>query len=108
MPSVARTTVHPDAHAVVAQAMVAAETDLVETSASSAAASSGLAAQAHPHPFSAAVAASESDVRTAFSAARGALGVKSVAMGGAALMGVAALEETDTENAVDLSPAEVL
>lgn len=107
MPAVVRTTVHSEAHAVVAQAANAAQTDLVESSASAAAAEGGLAACTHPHPFSAAVALGESNVRTPRAAASSVLAVRGVAMGGAAVAGVAALDQTDAENAVDLSTVEV-
>lgn len=92
---------------MVAQAANTAEIDLVETSANAAVAEGGAAACSHPHPFSAAVAVGESSIRTPRAAASAVLAVRSVAMGGAAVAGVAALEQTDAENAVDVSTVEV-
>ena len=71
-----RMTVHPE----IAKAAITTETEPVETSGGSAATTEGLAADAQPHPFSAAVAAGESSVRGPLLAASRFLAARSAEM----------------------------
>ncbi|GAB5901241.1 hypothetical protein [Mycolicibacterium mageritense] len=93
---------------MVTRAATTAEIDAVETSTTSAAAVSGPAAQMQPHPFSAAIAAGESTVRTPFATTENMLAAEGVAMGAVAVAGVVALDQSDSANAVDLSSVEAL
>lgn len=111
MPAVVRTTVHPDAHAVVTRAAAQADADLVKTTANAPAAQLESTCSASTvNPFDAALALASASYRAEYSSAATQVATKGVAIGFAAVAGLIALDETDAANSLDLAAitAEVL
>ncbi|MDG5772938.1 hypothetical protein [Mycolicibacterium fortuitum] len=111
MPAVVRTTVHPDAHAVVTRAAAQADVDLVKTTANAPAAQLESACSAATvNPFDAALATASASYRAEYSSAAAQVAKQGVAIGFAAVAGLIALDETDAANSLNLATvtAEVL